>query len=142
MMTIRISFEVPDWVKGRHIYLFAGTELLGKKEFRKEKIRDNRGNIIIKNYYLPIKLKVKPQFRCNGCGDCCSTGGSPFSQEMLSEIQFRLNDYQWQGSGTKCPLLDNNGCIMKGTIPFSCAKSNCEGWSENCSEKLIELEVD
>ncbi len=64
---------------------------------------------------------------------------------MLYEIQSRLLDYEWQGTGTKCPLLDEKeGCVMKGSIPFSCAKSNCGangGWSKNCTEQLISTDI-
>lgn len=137
---MKMSFDVPDWVIGRHIYVFAGTELLGKKEFRKDKVRDKDNELVVEKHYLPFELKAEQEFRCNGCGDCCTTGGSPFSQMMLTEIQFCLSDYIWQGSGSPCPLLGKDGCIMGGSIPFSCAKSNCEGWSGNCSEKLVTLE--
>lgn len=134
-----IKFEIPSWAFGRQINIFAGNELLAQKIFVREKIRQN-DELIIKEYYRPLKIKAGENNRCNGCGDCCSTGGSPFAPKLLKEIQERLRDYEWQGTGTKCPLLAEDGCSMKGSIPFSCAKSNCQGWSKNCTEQLIELE--
>ncbi len=102
-------------------------------EFRKEKLPT------LKEYYLPLKIKTDQSMRCNGCGDCCSTGGAFTSNEIINEMRDRLNNYTYKQTG-RCVFLDDDiGCIMKGSIPFSCAKSNCEGWSENCTEKLTEL---
>lgn len=140
VIRVKIELEVPDWVIGKHIYLFAGTELLATKEFRREKNRVN-GKIEIKEYYLPIKIKADQSMRCNGCGDCCSTGGAFASKEIIDEMRKRLSDYVYSNEGNCVFFDDEIGCIMKGSIPFSCAKSNCEGWTENCTEKLIQLEV-
>ena len=62
---MRIEFEVPEWAMGKHIYIFAGMELLGDKQVR----------VIHKDgkhatYYLPLRIKPADG-RCSGCGDCC-----------------------------------------------------------------------
>lgn len=132
---MKITFDLPDWAVGKTINIFAGRELLAKKEV--EVSFDGKVHVVYPDQLL--KVKTLPEYCCNGCGDCCSTGGSPFSKQILTEIKKRLKDYEWQGTGTKCPLLADDGCSMKGSIPFSCAKSNCEGWSETCSEKLVEV---
>lgn len=134
---MKIEFEIPDWAIGRHINIFAGIELLGQMAFRYEKNRTPEG-LEKKKYYLPLKLKGKDG-RCNGCGDCCGTGGSPFPASLLEEIKQRLMFYEHQGTGTPCPLLGREGCVMGSSIPFQCANSNCEGWSENCTEKMISV---
>lgn len=134
---MKIEFEVPDWAIGRTIFIFAGRELLAKKETIVEFNKQLKKHII--NPIQPLQIKSKDDYRCSGCGDCCSTGGSPFPQKMLAEISYRLDNYKYNKEG-RCPLLGEDGCIMKGSIPFSCAKSNCEGWSENCTEKLIPIE--
>lgn len=133
----KITLEIPKWAFGRHIYILAGTELLGKMEFRREKIREDR--LLIKEYYLPLKVKPNDG-RCNGCGDCCGQGGSFVGKQKLDEIRDRLNNYTYSKTG-KCPMLSVDGCTLNSAIPFSCIKSNCEGWSENCTEKLIDLMV-
>jgi hypothetical protein len=130
---VKVTFDIPDWAIGRHIHIFAGVELLGQMEFRSEKIKTEDG-VKRENHYMPLKMKVG---RCNGCGDCCGTGGSPFSFQLLEEIKQRLMFYEHQGTGTACPLLGDSGCILGSAIPFQCASSNCEGWSENCTEKLV-----
>ncbi len=135
---VKIEFELPKWAVGRNIHIMAGTELLGRMEFRREKNRIN-GKVEIKEYYLPLKLKPE-NGRCIGCGDCCSMGGSFASKGLLDEISKRLSNYEYSKKGA-CPLLGDIGCIMGSKIPFSCLRSNCEEWSENCTEKLIELEV-
>ncbi len=136
---MKIEVNVPDWAIGKDIYLFSGSELLGHLQFHYKKTRQDDGSILRENKYFPLKLKPA-EGRCNGCGDCCSTGGSPFNKHTLYEIQSRLLNYDYAGSGTKCPLLADDGCVMRGSIPFSCAKSNCEGWSENCTEKLVPID--
>jgi hypothetical protein len=132
---MRITFDLPDWAIGKTINIFAGKELLAKKKVKV--VYDGENHIQTEDQSLMVK--TLPEYRCNGCGDCCSQGGSPFPQKMLAEITYRLDNYTFSKNG-KCPLLGEDGCIMKGSIPFSCAKSNCEGWSENCSEKLIAIE--
>lgn len=127
---VKIEFEVPEWAIGRHIHIMAGVELLGQMEFRREKNRIN-GNVEIKEYYLPLRLKPE-NGRCSGCSDCCNSGGPRVLIEKLGL------PYQ---KDRPCPMLNKDGCSLGSAIPFSCASSNCEGWSENCTEKLIELEV-
>ena len=137
MFPLEIAITIPDWAFGKNISVFAGDELLAQKQFRREKKRIN-GKIEIKEYYLPLKLKPD-NGRCNGCGDCCSTG-LPFSREKAIDIKKRLRDYTKKHYEGSCPFLDDNGCSLGVNIPFGCARSDCSGF-RNCTEKLIELEV-
>lgn len=125
---VKIELEIPEWAENRRISVFAGSELLAQKDvivkFNKE---TKKHDIII---HQPLKIKIG---RCTGCGDCCGEGGSPFPEKMLEEIKRRLKDYKYS-KNSPCPLLDEFGCILKGKILFSCASSNCEGWSKNCTE--------
>lgn len=67
---MKIEFEVPEWAIGKHIYIFAGAELLAKKEV----IISHKNDEHVSEY-LPLLLK--PIYgRCNGCGECCK--GCPF----------------------------------------------------------------
>lgn len=61
-----IEFELPEWSIGKHIYIFAGTELLGFKECI-------ISHDIHKNHIITYKkLRIKPKDgRCTGCGECC-----------------------------------------------------------------------
>ena len=62
-LKVKLELEIPEWALGKHIYVFAGRELLAVKEVRT--VHEN-GEHVTK--YLPLKVKVS---RCNGCGDCC-----------------------------------------------------------------------
>jgi len=118
-----------DWTKGKRISVFAGSELIAQKDCLSVFNKDTKVHDLITQSF-----KVKTG-RCNGCGDCCGTAGSPFPKKMLADIQSRLKDYKYSTDGP-CPLLAEDGCILKGKILFSCASSNCEGWSENCTEVM------
>ncbi|MHA1440264.1 MAG: hypothetical protein ACTSPK_00180 [Candidatus Heimdallarchaeota archaeon] len=124
---MKIEFEVPEWAKNRRISIFAGNELLAQKNVLSTFNPETK-----KHEFHQQKLRIKVG-RCSGCGDCCNTGGSPFPEKMLEEIKKRLKNYNYQ-QGIPCPLVDKDGCILKGKILFSCASSNCEGWSKNCTE--------
>lgn len=138
---VTVTFDIPEWAIGRHINIFAGTELLGKMQYIKHKIPLHYGGVYRSSYYKPLTIKNDESMRCSGCGDCCSTGGAFAHEDILHNMKERLNNYTYSQEGA-CVFYDTNtGCIMKGSIPFSCAKSNCEGWSDNCTEKLITLEV-
>lgn len=115
----------------------AGTELLGQMEYWVEKIRKN-GKVTRNEYYLPYKHKSE-NGRCNGCGDCCSTG-LPFSGDKAIDIVNRLQDHIKNEFHGACPLLDEDGCSLGNNIPFACLRSDCSSF-ENCTEKLIELEI-
>jgi len=136
---VKIELEIPDWAIGRHITVLAGVELLAQMQFIYTKTTNPDGTITRIKKYMPMAVKPEDG-RCNGCGDCCSTGGSPFSKGLLEKIQSRLKDYEWQGTGNPCPLLGDEGCTLGTSIPYSCISSNCEGWSENCTEKLISID--
>lgn len=106
--TIELKIELPKWVKGKHIYVFADTELLAYTNFIIEKIPEKR------EYYTPLKVKVS---RCNGCSQCCESG-SPFNDEK------------------PCPHLTENGCDLGHNIPFGCARSDCSITFDKCSERF------
>jgi len=127
---MKIEFEIPDWAENRRISIFAGSELLAQKDVIIKFNKETKKHDIIE--YPSIKVKIR---RCSGCGDCCGEGGSPFPKKMLEEVKSRLKDYEYS-QHTPCPLLAEDGCILKGKILFSCASSNCEGWSEHCTEVL------
>lgn len=126
---MKIEFEIPKWTENRRISIFAGSELLAQKNVLSIFNPETK-----KHEFYPQTLRIKIG-RCNGCGDCCKTGGSPFPPKMLKEIKKRLKDYKYESNGV-CPLVDEFGCILKGKILFSCASSNCEGWSNNCTERF------
>jgi len=54
---MKIEIEIPDWVEGKHLYIFAGIELVAYK-------------------YLDENWKVKTG-RCNMCGLCCEEFKKP-----------------------------------------------------------------
>lgn len=141
---MKIEFEVPDWAIGRQINIFAGSELLGQKIFHRDKNRAD-GKLTTKEYYTPLQIKTKEEYKCNGCGDCCNMSGVP--EKIVDRIkEYAILDATGGKRETACPMLGREelghfGCILGAWIPFSCAKSNCEGWSENCSEKLVPVEI-
>lgn len=123
-MTDSITFTVPDWARDRHIYVFAGVELLADYQVR---IVHRDGE------HVPVRqpLRIKTDGgRCNGCGSCCSS--SSISQDMLNEMKICLDNQTGEG----CPFLGEDGCIMRAWIPFSCAKSVCSAY-EGCTEELV-----
>lgn len=123
---MKIEFDVPEWALGRHIYIFAGAELLGKKE---TKVVHEDGKHVFK--YLPIKIKPADG-RCNRCGNCCESTG--FSRSHLVEIKRALHGFKdYDGA---CAFLTDEGCLLGARIPFSCLRSVCTG-HEDCSEKLM-----
>jgi hypothetical protein len=125
---VKIEFDIPEWAIGRNITIFAGTELLGYTDFVRKKKP-------LREFYSPLKVK---DGRCNGCGTCCETAGSPFSKEQVFNLVLRLDEWTYQDDG-KCPLLGENGCILRKQIPFSCARSDCSHFDE-CTESFIEIE--
>ena len=129
---MKITFEVPEWSNKKIISIFAGTELLAQRQI---KVIFDQKEKKHKNIILPIKIKPE-NGRCNGCGDCCSNSGSPFYPYLLEDVKKRLNNYIYSKKG-KCPLLTDDGCILKNKIPFACISSNCEGKTENCTERLL-----
>ena len=120
---MKIKFKVPEWVIGKHIWIFANQELIGHKEV---KVTKKDGKHITS--YLPIKIKTG---RCTGCGSCCEDG-SPFPRPMMVKIKKALQGYKdYDG---QCPFLEENGCLLGTKIPFSCARSVCTQ-NEGCTEK-------
>lgn len=130
---MRIEFEVPEWAIGRHIYFFAGNELLGNKEVRISHEKENgKWEHVIK--YLPLKLKPVHS-RCTGCGTCCNTT-SP-NRKLLIEMKKALHGFK--DYDKKCPFITSTGCLLGPRIPFSCARSLCTDY-EGCTEKLVVVE--
>lgn len=131
----RIELEIPEWAIGRNITVYAGTELLSYTSFVRKKKRIN-GRLDIEEYYTPMKIK---DGRCNGCGQCCETAGSPFSEKIYIDILNRLNNWEFKETG-RCPLLGDDGCTLGTDIPFGCARSDCSHF-DKCTESFIQLEV-
>ena len=124
-MTDTITVDIPEWAKERNIYVFAGRELLASQEVL---IIHQDGK------HVPVRqpLMIKPEDgRCTGCGSCCTSTG--ISQKLLDEMKQCLEN----PLGEACPFLGKHGCIMKGWIPFSCAKSVCTAY-EGCTEYMVE----
>lgn len=141
---MQITFEVPEWTLGKHLHFFrdekgnfivtAGTELLAVKEVR---ISHQNGEHVTS--YLPLKVKPKSG-RCSGCSECCEAGSS----KIILDLMFKtLGNYlieQGEFSNNKpCPFHSNQGCILRGWIPFSCVRSDCSSFS-GCSEYFVEVE--
>ena len=124
---MRIEFEVPDWVIGSHIYVFAGTELLADK--RVQVVHEN-GEHVTK--YLPLRIKPEGG-RCNGCGTCCEDG-SVFPMEIMVKIKEALKQ-----ETEHCEFLTKTGCLLGSNIPFSCVRSLCTHY-DGCSELMKEVE--
>jgi hypothetical protein len=119
-----VKIDIPGWAIGKHIYIFAGAELLADK--RAETYFENGKH---KSRYFPLRIKTE---RCNGCGDCCSTVG--INKTLLKDMQIALN----KNSNNGCPFNSVDGCILRAWIPFACVKSVCSHY-ENCNEKLEEV---
>jgi len=126
---MKIEFEVPEWAIGKHIHIFAGTELLGNKEARVYH-EDGKHKIM----YLPLKIKQEDG-RCNGCGNCCQiiSDKDSFFLKTMQEVLLKNLD-----SGI-CPFYSDDGCVLKSFTPFSCLRSDCSG-IKGCSEKFEEVE--
>jgi len=144
MQLLKITFDLPDWAVGKHINVFAGSELLGRSQVRLVKKRLENGEMFRRTYYLPFEMKLKHDDRCSGCGACCESGG-PFAElQMIAKI---MKDYPnlKPRDTTKCPMLGvgNTGCMLGSAIPFSCVKAFCGGPKgfDKCTENLIVLEV-
>lgn len=121
--------KLPKWAEGRHIYVFAGTELLAQRLFNDSKERVN-DEVIRTSYYSPLQMKP-PDGRCNGCGSCCSTSG--IAESLLEDMKYALNTYRFPSS--PCSFYTNSGCLLRGWIPFSCAKSVCTVY-KSCNERV------
>ncbi len=106
---MKLEIEIPDWAKGKHIYIFANEELIAYSNYIIEKKPERR------EYYTPLKVKTA---RCNGCGQCCESG-NPFNAD--------------EGA---CIFLKEHGCDLGHNIPFSCARSDCSITFDKCSERF------
>lgn len=119
-----VKIEIPEWAIGRHIYIFAGRELLGKclanvsHEDGKHKTR-----------YGPLLMKPDDG-RCNGCGNCCGTASIP--EAIYNAMKKHLEKPY---DKNRCVLLSESGCVMGGHVPFGCVKSVCTDY-EGCTERV------
>lgn len=127
MKSERIEIDIPDWAKERHIYVFAGDELLAFKEIRT--VHHEGKHISIRQ-----KTLIKDHDgRCTGCGSCCNTG-TVIPSNLLLEMKKRLAEYEYAESGP-CPFLEDEGCILGSVKPISCAMSICSSY-DGCTEVL------
>lgn len=126
---MRIEFDVPEWAIGKHIHIFAGTELLGNKEVRI--VHENGKHVTT---YLPLKIKQEDG-RCDGCGDCCQILSSHDSH-FLKTMREVLLTKDLNGA---CPFYSEEGCVLGSFTPFSCLRSVCTGIG-NCNERLEVVE--
>jgi hypothetical protein len=107
---MRITIDIPDWAEGRHIYIFAGIELLAYR---------HKGE----------SLKVKTG-RCSMCGGCCM-GLGEVSQPPLA-IDGRCVNLVPDGPKLVCSLGSSR--------PFSCSAGvrlkNVKGCTETYAPVL------
>lgn len=125
---VKIEIDLPDWVLGSNIYIFAGRELVARKRCL---ITHDKNKHHVMNYQ-PLEVKTS---RCNpeACKpfSCCTSSG--ISKRMIIEMLDALLEYN--SDNPNCPLLTDQGCLMKGWIPFSCAKSVCTSY-KGCTERV------
>lgn len=125
---MKIEFEVPEWAIGRNIYIFAGRELLGRKEAQ---VTHENGKHIVK--YLPIMVKPADG-RCTGCSNCCKDNGLGVKMvEHITKLIIRKQKFNRESQG--CAFLGKDGCLLGSYIPFCCIRSVCTDW-EGCTERL------
>lgn len=126
---MKFEIEIPEWAYGKNIHIFAGVEKLA--EVLVKTVHEN-GKHIAK--YLPLKIKPEDG-RCTGCGSCCNSVG--ISRKLLIDMKKALHGFKdYEG---KCPFITDTGCLLRGWIPFSCAKSICTDY-EGCTERLEVIE--
>lgn len=126
---MKIEFDVPEWVIGRQIYIFAGNELLADKRVQ---VHHENGKHIVS--YLPLRLKPE-KGRCTGCGSCCAT--TSFSRKTFIAMKKALHgfkDYE-----KRCPFITDDGCMLGPKIPYSCVRSLCTDY-DGCTERLEVVE--
>jgi hypothetical protein len=66
-----ITVEIPDWAEKRHIYVFAGIELLAYQ-------------------LVGQSMRIKTS-RCNMCGKCCIIRGQP-CEHLVADGKKRVCD--------------------------------------------------
>ncbi len=127
---MRIEFDVPEWAIGKHLYIFAGVELLGFKEC----VISHEGEKHIATYPNSLKLK-SDDGQCNKCGICCQTQG--INTDILLKILEKITKFDFANVETSpCVFYEGSiGCILRGWTPFSCVKSICTEY-EGCTEIL------
>lgn len=96
---MKIELELPDWVdQGQAIRIFAGIELVAKKEFPDE----------------PWKIKT---VRCNMCGKCCMNKSENWMKDTVGY------DPETNYCGALIEKDDESGkfiCNLGSARPFSC----------------------
>ncbi len=94
---MKITLDLPDWIKERHIRVFAGIEEVAKK-------------------YTGTKWKIK-KVRCDMCGKCCMEVpknwrlGVDKKTGWCQHLQYYANEYR---------------CNAPGGRPFYCCCGDAE----------------
>jgi len=103
--------ELPVWVEGKHLYFFAGIELLAYK-------------------YLDVPWQIKVS-RCHECGGCCMNLGEVSQQEFVKVTDGSCT--MLIADGTKMV------CSLGSARPFSCSAGVGLKNVEGCTEKFKEV---
>lgn len=88
---MKITVEIPEWAEGRHLYLFAGMELLALKRAGEK--------------HVHVKAA-----RCNKCGKCCEdldahvSGHLPLEGRACGHLVKRTDGTTDCGLGINMPL--------------------------------------
>ncbi len=136
---MKLTVDIPEWAIGGHIYVIAKGQLLAYQSFQRDKIRTEEGEVIVKEYYKPLKVKPDNAL-CDGCkgeGLCCQV--SAFAKDLQKEMKDRLNN---PPPNEACPMYSpDRGCIMgyRSMIPLSCLISDCSAIVE-CNEQFVEVD--
>lgn len=116
-MDRHLKVKIPNWAVNKHLYVFAGTELLAYQDV----------------YTLQTVVKGDSG-RCSGCGECCEDG-NPFNPHQWEEFIKRVGNYSYSQK-LPCPFLDpQKGCSLGNNIPFACSKAICSHYKK-CTERL------
>lgn len=103
---VLITLEVPEWAEERHIYVFAGREVIARKLVDK-----------------PLEVKT---VRCNLCGECCRNCSDDW---MFGQTNGVCNHLRYE----RTPNGDGWFCKLRGDIvPFTCCKGKYEDLEKCC----------
>ncbi len=137
---VLIQLEVPEWAEGRHIYIFAGREVVARKLIDK-----------------PFEIKT---VRCNLCGECCHHVSSswPFGRneegacaklkyERVKHADGRIDEgYFCRASGPIVPFtcckgrgMDPELCCVRFKVVFSLYNPQKPSISSDKSSRIKDL---